>query len=275
MPKTLGTVTSQDGTRIAFERLGDGPPLIVVDGAFCTREMGPSKKLAPLLADRFTVYAYDRRGRGDSGDTLPFEVTREVEDLAALIEQAGGTASVLGTSSGASLALEAARQGLPIDRLVLFEAPMVVDDSRPPVGEDYEARLEALIDSGQRGKAIKLFMREGIRVPAPFVALMPLMPAWSRLKAVAHTVVYDTRIVGDQLHGRPLRRDHWRSVEAPVLVLAGGKSPVWMQNAMRALADALPHAEHRTLAGQTHMVKAQVLAPVAAEFLAATTRAAA
>jgi pimeloyl-ACP methyl ester carboxylesterase len=260
------SVISRDGTPIAFERSGDGPPVVLVDGALCTRTTGPAGKLAPYLEDRFTVYTYDRRGRGGSGDTAPYAVAREVEDIAALIDHAGGRASVFGSSSGASLALESARQGLQIDRLALYEAPMIVDGSRPPVGDRYVERLDELIRASRRGKAIKVFMREGIRVPAAFVHLMPLLPVWGRLEAIADTLVYDSTIVEEHLHGAPLPEQRWSTVVIPTLVAAGGKSPRWMQNAMEALADALPNAEHLTVERATHIVKASQLAPVLTEF---------
>jgi pimeloyl-ACP methyl ester carboxylesterase len=265
------TVTSRDGTTIAVDRAGSGPPLVVVEGAFCTREHGSGKGLVPLLAERFTVYTYDRRGRGGSTDAAAaaqYSVEREIEDLAAVIEAAGGSAVVFGHSSGAALALEAASHGLPITKLALYEAPFVVDDSRPPVGQDYLARLKALVADGRRGAAVKLFMTEGVRVPAIFTAVLPLMrPVWSRLKAVAHTVTYDTAIVDPYLHGKPLPADRWSSVTAPVLVIEGGKSPAWIRNGMRALAAILPAATHQVIAGQTHMLKPKVTAPVLAGFL--------
>lgn len=269
------TVTSGDGTVIAVGKAGSGPALVLVEGALCTREHGSGKGLARQLADTFTVYTYDRRGRGGSTDTpgtvpgatVPDVAEREVEDLAAVISAAGGSAMVYGHSSGAALALEAARRGLPITRLALYEAPFVVDDSRAPVGQDYLVRLRALIAAGRRGAAVKLFMTEGVRVPAIFVAVMPLMrPVWSRLKAVAHTVTYDTAIVDEYLHGRPLPADRWSSVTVPVLVITGGKSPAWISTGMRELAAVLPAATHRVVAGQTHMIKPKLTAPVLAEF---------
>jgi pimeloyl-ACP methyl ester carboxylesterase len=171
---------------------GEGPPLILVDGALCYRASGPNGPLAELLRQHFTVFTYDRRGRGDSGDTAPFAVEREVEDLQALIEEAGGSAYVCGISSGAVLALDAANRGLAIEKLALYEAPFVVDDTRPPVPEDHRARLDQLVASDRRGEAVKLFMSEGVRVPAIFVTMMRFMPAWPKLKAVAHTLPYDT-----------------------------------------------------------------------------------
>src|SRR5215210_7220072 len=191
MEKTMmKTVTSKDGTRIAYDELGGGPPLVLIGGALNTRSFGPNGSLAELLAERFTVINYDRRGRGDSGDTAPYSVEREIEDLDALIEAAGGSACVFGISSGAALALEAANRGLDIEKLALYEVPFVVDDSRPPVPDDYLERPEGLVAMGRRGDAVRLFMREGIGLPAVFVAMMRFMPAWSKLKAVAHTVVY-------------------------------------------------------------------------------------
>jgi pimeloyl-ACP methyl ester carboxylesterase len=262
----MKTATSRDGTRVAYDELGEGPPLVLVGGAFNTRTFGPNGGLAPLLAERFTVINYDRRGRGDSTDTAPYAVEREIEDIEALIEEAGGSAHVFGISSGAALALEAANRGLAIDKLALYEAPFVVDDSRAPVPEDYLKRLEGLVSSDRRGDAIRLFMRQGVGIPAVFVAMMRIMPAWSKLKAVAPTVIYDAVIVDDYEKGRPLPSDRWTSVTMPTLVAVGGKSPDWMRNAMRALADVLPNARHSTLEGQTHIVKPEALAPVLVEF---------
>ena len=200
---------------------------------------------------------YDRRGRGESTDTAPYSVEREIEDIEALIEEAGGSAHVFGISSGAALALEAANRGLAIEKLALYEAPFIVDDSRAPVPDDYLERLEGLVASDRRGDAIRLFMRQGVGLPAVFVAMMRIMPAWSKLKAVAPTVVYDAAIVDDYQKGRPLPSDRWTSVTMPTLVAVGGKSPDWMRNGMRALADVLPNARHSTLEGQTHIVKAR------------------
>lgn len=262
----MKTAISRDGTRIAYDELGEGSPLILVGGALNTRSFGPNGPLAELLAERFTVINYDRRGRGDSGDTRPWALEREVEDIDALIEAAGGSASVFGISSGAALALEAANRGLAIEKLALYEAPFVIDNSRPPVPDDYLGRLERLVASERRGDAIRLFMKEGVGLPTIFVAMMRLMPAWSKLKAVAHTLPYDAAIVDDYQKGHPLPIDRWASATMPTLVAVGGKSPAWMRHAMRALSDTLPNASHRTLEGQTHIVKAGTLAPVLVEF---------
>lgn len=262
----MGTEISKDGTSIACDELGEGPPLILVGGALNTRSFGPNGSLAPVLAERFTVINYDRRGKGDSGDTRPWSVEREIEDLDALIEAAGGSASVFGISSGAALALEAADRGLAIEKLALYEAPFIVDDSRPPLADDYLSRLQGLVASDSRSDALRLFMREGVGLPAVFVALMRLMPAWSKLKAVAHTLPYDATLVNDYQKGQPLPPERWAAATMPTLVAAGGKSPDWMRHAMKDLADVLPNAKHRTLEGQTHIVKAEALAPVLVEF---------
>ena len=264
----MGTVQSQDGTTIAFDTRGAGPPLILVDGGFGHRAFGPNGALAPLLAHHFTVVTYDRRGRGDSGDTPPYVVQREVDDIQALVTEVGGSAFVYGISSGGALALEAARHLPAITKLALYELPFVVDDSRRPIPPDFTARLSALIASGRRGTAVTYFMRKGVGVPALVVALMHVTPAWSKLTALAHTIPYDAAILGDTGAGKPLPARRWASVTAPTLVVDGGKSPTWTRHAMRALADTLPNATYRTLPGQTHLVKPAALAPVLVEFFA-------
>jgi pimeloyl-ACP methyl ester carboxylesterase len=263
----MTTTHSYDGTAIAYERSGEGPPLILVDGALCHRAFGPSRPLAAELADRFTVYTYDRRGRGESGDTAPYAVEREVEDLEAVIAAAGGSAHVYGISSGAVLALEAAHRGAAIDSLALYEPPFIVDDSRPPLPADYPARLEQLIAAGRRGDAVRLFMRQ-VGMPAALVALMRFMPPWRKLKAVAPTLRNDAAVMGATQAGQPLPADRWSHASVPTLVVTGGKSEPWMHRGNEQLADLLPNAERRVLDGQNHMVKPKVLAPLLTEHLA-------
>jgi pimeloyl-ACP methyl ester carboxylesterase len=263
----MNTVFSNDGTPIAFDRSGSGPALILVDGALCYRASGPMKPLAALLSQHFTVFTYDRRGRGDSGDRPPYSVEREVEDIDALINEAGGTAFVYGISSGAALALEAARRGLPITKLALYEAPFIVDDSHPPIADDFLPRLNALVAEGRRGDAVRLFLKL-VGLPAIVITLMRFLPAWSKLTAVAHTLPYDITIVKGYQTGKPLPATAWASIAAPTLVGIGGKSPAWMRTAMHALAGVLPNATLSTLEGQTHMVGAKALAPVLVEFFA-------
>jgi hypothetical protein len=260
-------VVSADGTPIAYEATGSGPALVLVDGALCQRTMGPARPLAEQLASRFTVHVYDRRGRGESGaGATAYHPDREVEDLAAVIEAAGGHAHVFGASSGAVLALRAAQAGLPIDGLALYEAPYIVDDTHTPNDPDLPDRLQALVDEGRRGDAVRLFMRT-VGVPWAMVAVMRLLPVWKKLTSVAHTLPYDLRLVVQHQQGRPLPEDLYDAVTSPTLVIAGGKSPQYLKNAEAAVAAALADARLVTLAGQTHLVKAKVTAPVVAAHL--------
>jgi len=260
----VSRVRSKDGTPIAFQRTGQGEPLILVDGALCSRSFGPMPQLVPLLAQRFTVYNYDRRGRNESGDTAPYAVAREVEDLEALIREAGGSAYVYGVSSGAALALDAASRGLRIRKLALYEPPFVVgkNGTRPA---DHVAMLEQLTAAGRRGDAVKYFMTKMVGLPALFVFPMRLMPMWSKLEAAAHTLRYDARIVLDE----SLLAARATTVRTPTLVIGGAKSPGKLRDAVEAVGRAVPGAEQRFLAGQTHNVKPQVLAPVLVEYFAA------
>ena len=264
MTKTV----SKDGTAIAIDRTGRGPALVFVDGAMCYRASGPSQPMAAALADHFTVFTYDRRGRGDSGDTSPYDVQREVDDLEAVIREAGGQAFVFGVSSGAALALEAASRGVPMRKLALYEAPFFVDDSRPALPDDFVPTMNAALAAGRRADAVKMFMKL-VGVPGVFIMMMRLMPAWPKLTAVAHTLPYDLAIVGPYQKGRPLPATRWTGATVPTLVMDGGKSPTWMRNATRSLAAVVPNATYRTLEGQTHMVKPKALAPPLVEFFRA------
>ncbi|MFN8472638.1 MAG: alpha/beta hydrolase [Anaerolineae bacterium] len=263
----MRTVKSKDGTRIAFDQLGNGPVVILVGGATTTR--ADTYPLAEALAPHFTVLNYDRRGRDDSGDTAPYAVEREVEDIEALIDAAGQTASLFGHSSGAVLALEAARQ-LPdkIGKLALYEPPFIVDDSRPPVPTDYVAQLNAAVAAGRPGDALAIFMTQAVGMPAEVVPQMREAPFWATSEAVAHTIAYDGTIMGDTMRGNPAALQKWRSVRNPTLVIDGGESAAWMHRATQALADVLPNAQRLTLAGQTHGAATEVLAPVLVTFFA-------
>ncbi len=261
---SMRTALSKDGTPIVFDRIGNGPPVILVDGALCYRAMGQSGQLAELLAPHFTVFTYDRRGRGDSGDTAPYAVENEVEDIAALLREAGGTAFLWGMSSGAVLALEAANRLTGIKKLALYEAPLVVDNSRPTTEDDW-VRISEAVAANRRSKAVKLFLKS-VGVPAFLIAVMPLTPMWSKLRAIAHTLPYDGAIVGENQRGQPLPFDCWASVTVPVLVMDGGKSPAWMHHGNHSLASALPNARYQTLAGQTHMLRPKAHASILVKF---------
>ena len=259
----MNTATSKDGTTIAFGTSGEGPPLIVVGGALSDRRAAAT--LAQLLAPSFTVYAYDRRGRGDSGDTPPYAVEREVEDLQALVDHAGGTVFALGHSSGAVLALEAALETRGITKLVLYEPPFIVDDSRPPVPGDFVEHLKELIATGRPGEAVEYFMTEGVGAPAETIPSMRESPFWPSLEALAHTLWYDVVIMGDNMVGKPLTAERWSSVTIPTLVIDGGASPPSLRNAAQQLADLLPNGRRLTMEGQTHEVDPALLAPVLTE----------
>lgn len=252
--------TSRDGTKLAWSRTGEGEPLILVDGAFCHRKFGANEKLPEHLSGKFTVYSYDRRGRGESGNTLPYSPQKEYEDLQSIIDITGGSAYVYGISSGAALALEAANQGLHIRKLALYEAPYITDSSRPPLPADYLETLSRFVEQGEPGKAVKYFMRTGIGLPSFVVWMMQLMPVWKQLKQMAHTVPYDTEILGDTGSGKPLDKERWSAVTMPTLVISGSKSEKWAQHSMQHLATVLPYATHHTLKGQSHIVDPKILA---------------
>jgi pimeloyl-ACP methyl ester carboxylesterase len=255
----MNTVTSKDGTTIAFDRLGDGPPVILVCGGSTDRMA--NAPLATLLASQLTVLNYDRRGRGDSGDTPPYEVEREVEDIAAVIDAAGGSAFLYGTSSGAVLALEAAASGLPVTKLALWEPPFILDENRRPPADTARTYRE-LVAAGRRGDAVEYFMAKVVGLPPEFVAQARSQPFWEAQEALAHTLAYDATIMGD--YSLPTERA--AAVTVPTLVLNGGASFPGMAEAAQAFADLLPHGQRRTLEGQGHDVDPSVLAPVLEEF---------
>jgi pimeloyl-ACP methyl ester carboxylesterase len=262
----MDLVTSADGTRIAYERAGSGPALILVDGALCRRAFGPMSKLAALLSRRFTVITYDRRGRGDSGNAGSYAVAREVEDLAALIQVAGGSAGLFGASSGGALALEAVASGLPVSRLAAYEPPFVAEGTSTPQ-PDHVAKLRRLVEDERRGDAVHYFMRDMVGAPAPVVVMMRVMvPVWSKLKAVAHTLPHDAIIMGNWTV--PVERA--ALVRVPTLVMNGGKTDPRLQRSSEALAGAIAGAEYRVLAGQTHNASATALAPALEQFFAAS-----
>jgi pimeloyl-ACP methyl ester carboxylesterase len=264
----MPTVTSQDGTTIAFDKVGSGPAVILVNGAMAYRALDPSMAhLAELLGNHFMVYNYDRRGRGASSDTQPFAKQREIEDLQALVEDAGGTAMVFGISSGGVVSLDAAAVTPGISKVGVYEPSLIVDDSRPPVPADYTEHLTTLAAEGKRDEAVEYFLTQAVGIPAAYLGGMKQDQAtWSGMTGVAHTLAYDAAFVGTLMQGKPLPTDRWIKVTVPVLVADGGDSSAWVHHAADALANVLPHASRQTLAGQTHMVDPTVLAPVLIEF---------
>ena len=260
-------VISRDGTPIVYEKSGEGPAVILVTGALGLGTDPMFRGLAELLAPHFTVYNYDRRGRGESGDTLPYTVEREVEDIEAIIDEAGGSASLYGLSSGATLALEAANI-LPgkVKKLAMYESPFIVDDSRPPIPEDYVPHLKELIAAGRPGDALEYFFRDAMLIPSEYLDHMRNDPSWAGMENVARTLPYDGMVMGDTMSGKPLPRGQWGGAAMPTLVMAGGNSPAFFHNGAKELVELLPNAEYRVLPGQTHGVDSNVLAPVLEEF---------
>jgi len=246
-------VTSADGTIIAFDQLGSGPPLVLVSGASCDRRVDAG--LAEGLATHFTVLNYDRRGRGDSTDTPPYDVHREIEDLDVLLAAAGGSAIVVGLSSGGGLAALAAAEGLPIGHLVMWEPPYRLDAEGQQAARDYTDELTALLADGRRGDAVALFMGM-VGMPEEMIAGMRQSPYWAQGEALAPTLAYDAAAMGDgALPSAALAR-----ITAPTTVLAGGASPDWMRDSATAAAAAIPGAAVVVLPGQTHDVAAGALA---------------
>ena len=257
----MPTTTSRDGTTIAYSTLGAGPALLLVDGALCSREFGPMPGFAKALADSFTVYWYDRRGRGESGDTPPFSVQREVEDLGAMITAAGGSPFVFGSSSGAALALQGAVAGLGMKKLILYEAPYV---PLPPGGRTAAQHAEALwtlVKGEQRGAAVRYFMCDVVGMPKVMGYLFALFPMWPKLKRVAHTLPYDLSILADE---GLLQRTG--GLKVPTLVAGGAKSPPPLKAAVEKVAAAIPGSGKRYLEGQTHNLGALPAAALMKEF---------
>lgn len=263
----MGKIFSKDGTNIAYDKTGEGPALIIVAGAFQDRTAIAA--YAESLSKHFTVYNDDRRGRGEGGDTQPYAVEREIEDIDALVQEAGGLAFVFGGSSGGVLTLDAAAHGSNITKLAVYEPPFVVDDSRDPVPENMIDQLKDMIASGRRGDAAETFMTRGSLMPADVVAGMRAQPFWSGAEAVAHTLVYDAMIMDGTMRGTPLPVDRWAAVTIPTLVIYGGAGPAWSRNAAEAIIELLPHAERRALEGQFHDLTPGVLTPVLEKFFLA------
>jgi pimeloyl-ACP methyl ester carboxylesterase len=245
---------------IACDQVGDGPPVIIVVGAFNTRDTGAP--LAAALAAQHTVFSYDRRGRGGSGDSAPYAVEREIEDLDGIVQRAGGAAAVLGFSSGAALALAAAAGGVAITKLALFDLPLTVGPR--PGWADHAGALDELVRAGRRGDAVEYFQREMVGIPEPVIVQLRTAPLRPALEAMAHTLVYETRVLGD---GRvPLEAA--RRVRVPALAMAAGLAPPFMRETAEALAREMPDARALVLEGATHDLVPDVLAPPLLAFFA-------
>jgi pimeloyl-ACP methyl ester carboxylesterase len=260
----MDSVSSPDGTTIGYDEVGDGPALMLVDGALSVHSSGGKSELATLLAPHFRVYGYDRRGRGRSGDTLPYAVAREIEDIDALIDRAGGSAFLYGHSSGATLAMQAAVQLRGrVSKIGMYEPPHNDDPDAQKSWSEYLRKLELALADGRRGDAVALFMRF-VGTPEDQVGRMRQMPFWPSLEAVAPTLAYDHAGIIGARWSAPT--DLATRVSIPALVLAGDASLPFMPHTARALSRALPHGQLRILPGQTHDVEPGVLAPVLVDF---------
>ncbi len=257
MNKTL----SKDGTSIAYYKTGAGPAVILVDGAFCSSRFGPMAKLAPVLDKYFTVITYDRRARGESGDTKPYDVQREIEDIEALIQVAGGSAQLFSISSGAILAIRAAASGLNISKLALFEPPFVGNPKgRRPANA--EAELKRMISEKRRGDAVAYYLQKVMGVPAVVPWILRLTPNWAKMKANAASLPYDAAVCGDFNIPKTLVG----ALNTPAIVIDSVKSPKNLREAVRAVAELLPQGRQITVDGKIHDAPPGILAPVLENF---------
>jgi pimeloyl-ACP methyl ester carboxylesterase len=259
----MNQVISKDGTKIAYDKQGQGLGVVLVDGALSFRSFGPMPELAKLLSRNFTVIDYDRRGRGDSSDTKPFAVDREIEDIEALIGEVGGSAYLYGVSSGACLALEATiKLGDKIKKLALYEPPYKSGENTLEEWQKYNENLKKSLAENRRGDAVALFMAL-VGVPSEQIEGMRKAPMWPMLESVAPTLLYDAAAMGVNRSVPIERASH---ITAPTLVMHGGAGLPFMKQTAIALSKAIPNAQFRTIEGQTHAVASEVIAPVLEEF---------
>jgi pimeloyl-ACP methyl ester carboxylesterase len=267
----MGKVTSKDGTSIAFDQAGRGPAVVLVDGAFGYRGFGPNGGLVPLLSNDFTAVHYDRRGRGDSGDTQPFNKKREIEDIEAVIDSFGGSAYLYGISSGAVIAAEAASVlgAQKVTKLALYEPSLILEKSHAPIPSNYMAQLSTMLSEGRRGDMVAFFLTEGVGVPAEVVVGMKQAPFWNAMENVAHTLLYDAAFMVDNQRAKPLTDDVRKILEAikiPTIVMNGGATYPFLRNTADIVAKTIPGAKRRIIEGQQHDVAPDALAPVLVEF---------
>jgi pimeloyl-ACP methyl ester carboxylesterase len=254
------SVLSKDGTFIAYDRVGEGPPVILVEGAL--NDLSATLPLAAFLRTNFTVFAYDRRGRGASGDTSPYSVEREIEDLDSVISAAGGSAFVFGNCSGAVLAMEAMAYGLDITALALFEPPLIVPGTRTRVA-NYQSHLAGLLSADRKADALEWFMREDAVLPEEHINMVRNSPMWESLLDLAPSLNYDAAVLGESTMPTAERL---AAITVPTLVIDGENSTPWARATVQAMAESLPAGYRRTLQGADHILAADILAPVMAEF---------
>ena len=268
----MSTIISTDGTTIAYEKIGSGPAIVVIHNV--AEDRTAVAGIVKALSEHFTVISYDRRGRGASGDPQPYDPAREIDDLAALIDVAGGTAALTSGSGGCGLALDAASAlGKKVTGLYLYEPPFIVSGSRPPAPADYVEHQEALVAAGKRSEAVEYFMTEMIRVPAEYLPMMKQDPSWDAMAAYAHTYAYDGLILRGLQDGKPLPGDRW-TIDAPIAVALGGNGEAFIREGAEALAGNLPDVTVLTLADHDHSafwMAPEAVAEQARAFLSART----
>lgn len=255
----MSTVTSKDGTKVAYEKSGSGPSLVIVSAM---PDRSANGQLVELLAPHFMVFNYDRRGRGGTEDEKPYAVEREFEDLEAILDEAGGSAYIYGSSGMGIFALYAAAHGLNdrYTKLTVWETPFIIPGTRPPVPADYKQQQEKLLAEGRRGDMPELFLTAAVGIPVEFVKPLRAMPGWSAFEASAPALIHDAEVIGD--FSIP---DTLKNVTTPTLVLDGGTTP-WITTGSDELAKVLPNATRQTLAGQQHNVEATAIAPALIAF---------
>ena len=258
----MNTITSKDGTKIAYNKSGNGPAVILVDGAFCSKDFGPTPKLVPVLANYFSVISYDRRARGDSSDKQPYLVQREIEDIEALMNVAGGTAHLYGVSSGAVLSIQAVASGLPVKKMALFEPPYYTESRRHKPPLDAEQQLKKMIAEGRKKDAVKFYLRKVIGVPAIVPFILRLTSNWSKMIANANSLPYDVAVMGNFI----IPNEMLASINIPTMVIASAKSPQSLLKPAQLVAKALPTCQHKILKGQIHNVPPKILVPVLVGF---------
>jgi pimeloyl-ACP methyl ester carboxylesterase len=260
----METVRSKDGTVLAYDRAGSGPPLILVGGALNDRQN--TAELARLLAPYATVFNYDRRGRGDSGDTPPYAVQNELDDLATMIEVAGGSAMLFAHCTAGMLALEAVERGLPITRLALYEPPYIMGESELRLTEEFKALLTKHLEEGEPGEAVAHFLVRTVGFPPEAVPKFRQMPIWPNLEKLAVTLPYDVTLAADNWMPP---RDQLDRVTLPTLLIYGTASPDWQIDSVKALTEYLPNSDCKVLEGHNHDLEAEAVAPVLQEFVTA------
>ncbi|SHN11173.1 alpha/beta fold hydrolase [Mucilaginibacter sp. OK098] len=257
----MNTVISKDGTKIAYNQNGSGPVIILVDGAFCSKDFGPMTGIVPLLSKNFTVISYDRRARGESGDTKPYAVEREIEDINALINVSGGSASLFGISSGAILCIKAVAYGLNIHKLAILEPPFVgnKDNKRPA---DAVQQLNQMIAVGEQGSAVKFYLRKVIGLPAIIVFILRLTPNWPKMKAIANSLPYDAAVCGDF----NMPKEQVSCITIPTIAIDSKQSPTFLRDAVQGVASALTNGKRVSLKGKPHDVPPKILVPALTDF---------